>query len=1466
MAAQIDYSVYFDTVQELYIGYYQRPADPAGLLFWSGGLAQIDTNGDGIIQSNENISSITKQFATSAESVAIYGNITSANIAGVVTQIYQNLFNRPPDAAGLAFYVNGFNAGLVAPGDVVWQVMNGAQGSDAVCLANKVTAAETFTQIIDPNLDGIPPFQATYGGLADASAAAGWLKGVGSDPTTIPSVSQTTTWITDNIADPGDPIYISRQFTLTEGTDFVDLSATGGVSTVNGVQTAPGVEGTYTNGDKILGNGSTILDLVLDSGSGNGGAFAQVSNVAQINLIGADSSTLQAVQFTNVTEVNLTDGVNGVDIFVDGLDLGTQISVSDVRGSISASFDDTGPARVYGWLENSGGNEDASTLLIDPDLNVTMNLADSASGSVDAWDGPVNVGTVDVTGGDNTWSGIFLDADGSSADDTVVAGDVTVSIGNSSTSYFYASANDNITTANISVDAGDSAMVEVGLGAGVHFSTYSYSSPTVGDITAGNVTITAGVDSTENVIVGAFANGYSPDATVGDITVGDVNMVAGDSSSQDVFVGAAASANYYTYYYNRDAYATVGDITVGDVNMVAGDNSSQDVYVGASASANYYTYYYNGDAYATAGDIGMGDVTMTAGDDSDLNLYVGAAADAYYTADANVGDITVGNITMTAGDGSSTVDLYVGARASASYSTADAWVGNISMGNIGITAGNDSTVNVGIGASAYGYSSGEEYVTIGDVTVGNIGIFAGDDSNAGLFIGPSTDGYVTVGDVSVGDVSLEVGNVTSIDSSASASVTIRSWAYTVDGKGVAGDLTVGDVSVTVGDGFVESTQTTEAVGYVGLTLSGESGAGAMNVGDVSLSGGDFASLTLYADHYASTGDVGAFSMGNVSIEAGESAYVAVTIDSSVSYTGNIGTFSLGDVDVLMQQDSYVDIDINNTVGYTFTGSGNIGVMTVGDISIVSGDNSTADINIDSEANSGSNASMTVGNISVALSATTTVDLIGDSHISVSMEHYAWGGFDSLGAMAVGDIDLSVGKAGSIYLGIYNSASAGTVDDMTVGNISVAAGNASVVTVESYYYNTGYVGNLTVGDISLDVGASSSVNGFEIDVTSTGGSIGGATVGDVSITLGKDTVLSSTEDNVGLLVTAEDNVGLVTVGDVTIDLAAGASIEDMTFGVFAGNRAKGLTAGDIDITAVDGKVAAAGGGYGAADVGKHYDGATVNLGYTLSGAANQTLTVGAITVHLDTLSNVNISISNTAGGVGNVVIGDLTVSGAVGAVTYTGTAPDASGSFSINVTDSGTTTIGDVDFSGYIGPIDLNVAAWADAGAAHITGNGAVNTITGNSGANIIDGRGGADILYGGGGNDTLIGGTGADQLWGEAGSDTFKFADGDTGLTGATIDIVEDWDTGGTQDSLSFSLVAGTINNFVDAPVNGDSAATDLASFIANGNDALNSTVKYYTETFGGITYVAVNYGSGDVDGIVEMAGGGTVTYGDIKA
>jgi hypothetical protein len=1673
MAAQIDYSVYFDTVQELYIGYYQRPADPEGLLFWASGLASIDTNQDGKIDNGENISPITTQFAVSPESVAIYGPITPATITTVVTQIYENLFNRPPDAAGLAFYVNGFNAGLVSPGDILWQILNGAQGTDALCVANKVTAAEDFTQVIDPNLDGRPPFQATYGGLTDASTAAAWIKGVGSNPATIPSHAETVTFITENIADPGDPLFNDRQIALTFETDNVDLRATGGITTVTGVQADPLSTGTYTHGDVIRGNGQTIINLVVDSGGTydnvlgpsqfgrdqfgdgqfGGGAFATVDNVDKINVIGASDSTIEALQFTNIGEINLVDGTSGVRVFVDDLDVGTQLGVADVDGAIRASFDDL-PFDLSGRLDNFAANEDQSTLLIDGDVNITMNLLNSVSGTVDAHDGPITIGTVNVTAGDDTFSAVYLDAGFSSTDD-VVTGDVTAAIGNSSAFYFYAAANDDITTGNISVTALDDAIAVVDIGANTSFSFTN--GATVGNITVGDVTMTAGIDSSLDVHVGAdaFYRTYDAFAAVGDITVGDVNMTAGDSSSLDVAVGAAA--------YARDtADANVGNITVGDVRMVAGDGSSLDLDIGVAASSNF-SFTYSGDAFADVGAITVGNVGMFAGADSSLDLFVGASADAYFSADATVhDDITVGNIVMSAG-GDSDLNLGIGAHADASRTFAfsgDAFAaaGDITVGTVTMAAGDDSNLDVFIGASAT--ASNTAFATVGNITVAGVDMAAGDDSRADLFIGVSSQsgsGFATAGDILVGDVSLGVGGVSSINSHATASVTISSWAATPDGNGVAGDLTAGNISVHMHDGFVSSTLTTEAVGYIGLTLAGEAGAGDMTVGNVRMSGGDFVSLSLFADHAVSgtsaAGDLGAFSMGNVNFEAGESANLVMDITNSVSYTGNIGTFDLGTIDVAMQQDSYASIDISNVAGQ-FGAGGNVDAMAVGNINILSGDNSTADIFIESEANGGNNGAMTVGDITVALSATTTVELAGGSIIDVDIEHEAWGSFDELGAFTVGNMDLSAGDRALINVNIEDSATADDLGDVEIGNISISAGNDSAVTITSNYVNftdAGAVsdlgdfdlagvdvqmgdnallaatmnvnnvdglgdvgdvsfgnlsitlgdnyssfntisgtadaffyqdvnaadkvnsvsfGNLTVdvgaalvvtgegtvtyglevsqsasiagdlgsvsfgnmdltladgavvyvsptidvadeigdvsignidvsmgdaylsysmqifgdegvesvnvGDVTVTAGASATIEYFVVQVTSTNSSIGAADIGDVSFTLGANAVLGGVSSYFSLA--ANTDIGNVTVGDVSLDLAAGASISDLYFGVFAGNNAADLTAGNIDITAVDGIVTLTPGLFDAADVAaaKHTNGALANLAYTLSGQSVGTLTVGDITVNLDTLSDIaiNLNVLNGTGGAGSgdVVIGDLTVTGAVGQVIYTGGAPAETGSFLFadgsTIVTNGTITIGNVDYSGYIGPVNIDMS-WTDFGAASILGNGAVNTITGNAGANGINGGGGNDTLLGLAGNDTLIGGTGQDTLTGGTGNDTFEFNPGDSGKTVAAIDIVTDWtQLAGNTDSLDFNLVAGTAINYVAGPIPGDSAASDLASFIGNGNDALNSTVKYYAEAFGGNTYVAVNYGSGDVDQIIELQGmaANTVVFGNIKA
>jgi len=51
-------SSHYNTVQKIYIGYYQRPADPAGLIYWA---ERLDGSGG-------NLNEIIEAFANSAES------------------------------------------------------------------------------------------------------------------------------------------------------------------------------------------------------------------------------------------------------------------------------------------------------------------------------------------------------------------------------------------------------------------------------------------------------------------------------------------------------------------------------------------------------------------------------------------------------------------------------------------------------------------------------------------------------------------------------------------------------------------------------------------------------------------------------------------------------------------------------------------------------------------------------------------------------------------------------------------------------------------------------------------------------------------------------------------------------------------------------------------------------------------------------------------------------------------------------------------------------------------------------------------------------------------------------------------------------------------------------------------------------------------------------------------------------
>ncbi len=185
---------YSDTVQKIYIGYYQRPADPGGLIYWAG---KLDSAGGSFAE-------IIEAYANSAESLALYGTINNSNISTVVNGIYYALFGRGPEPGGLSYYVNGFNSGQFTAATIMLNVLYGAQNEDLQSVNNKLTAANLFTMTINPELDGTN-FQATYAEDGDAIAARNFLA-LYATSVKVPTQAETTAYIKANIADPGDAI------------------------------------------------------------------------------------------------------------------------------------------------------------------------------------------------------------------------------------------------------------------------------------------------------------------------------------------------------------------------------------------------------------------------------------------------------------------------------------------------------------------------------------------------------------------------------------------------------------------------------------------------------------------------------------------------------------------------------------------------------------------------------------------------------------------------------------------------------------------------------------------------------------------------------------------------------------------------------------------------------------------------------------------------------------------------------------------------------------------------------------------------------------------------------------------------------------------------------------------------------------------------------------------------------------
>jgi hypothetical protein len=134
-------------LQQLYIAYFGRAADPTGLDYWT------DT---GVT---------TKAFAASQyaqnEFKSVYGSLS---VEAQVNQIYQNLFDRSADAAGLVYWTKQINSGALElasiANDLIWAATNNSgSDDDKTALTNKTNAAVAYTAAVKADATALLAYQ-----------------------------------------------------------------------------------------------------------------------------------------------------------------------------------------------------------------------------------------------------------------------------------------------------------------------------------------------------------------------------------------------------------------------------------------------------------------------------------------------------------------------------------------------------------------------------------------------------------------------------------------------------------------------------------------------------------------------------------------------------------------------------------------------------------------------------------------------------------------------------------------------------------------------------------------------------------------------------------------------------------------------------------------------------------------------------------------------------------------------------------------------------------------------------------------------------------------------------------------------------------------------------------------------------------------------------------------------------------
>jgi hypothetical protein len=418
MAGFLDNQSAANITEAIYDGYFGRAADGPGYLYWVQTYTSEISSGLSSVVAATNIAN---SFAQQNEAKAIYSFLSSpppvlngsdpvqvAAVDSLIETVYQNLFSRAADGTGgigsaatggLGYWQNQILTGSVSVGAAIYDIADGAQGTDQTILAEKITAAEDFTQVTYANPNAVPA--ANF-----LAAARSSVSSVNSPATLAASEAATQALITPPTTTAVLPNSVVNVTASTIIGSLTLFTTDGHGPTLLPGDVLNGTPGATNNALIVTDLSAGVANDIIPSG-------VTINNVQNVTLNSSGDTAAQGFNSTPYTSVNnltVTTAGNGLDVVQAGNGTNgttaTTVTVSHTS-NVGGGLIELGGAAVTINASGTGGgagfkadNPTTGAVLVGLTAAGTVPPPSNvASGAISVTSSNTGPGNIDVVGG-----------------------------------------------------------------------------------------------------------------------------------------------------------------------------------------------------------------------------------------------------------------------------------------------------------------------------------------------------------------------------------------------------------------------------------------------------------------------------------------------------------------------------------------------------------------------------------------------------------------------------------------------------------------------------------------------------------------------------------------------------------------------------------------------------------------------------------------------------------------------------------------------------------------------------------------------------------------------------------------------------------------------------------------------------------------------------------------------------------